>query len=1346
MDPGHEGSGYTTDPTVTLVAIDGEGYGDILQTPFIDALDTSVYGKISFKRIANTRIANAEAFKLFLRITDPDPPFSTSRTMVVMNYKFPISAFRFTMNGSKVNSKIISVQDAGSYDEPNASAPYFGTYYGEFDIYNLIIQGGIHAADQATYNDNSKMNDCDVWRTVYDFANWSGHTTDDIWFTNSWNFPAIAPQTNLISIYCTSNDSLTSPQIAVRSQYQRDYWRNATSVSPEPGANSNYYLNHTLSSTVDGRDLTGSTIVNSLDISVPSYGIQVGNLSGFIDDITQYKINGGSPISIATPLDITNAVNYVSNGSGGTAHSHLTGDRVTSIDIDNNGSGYTVPPRISIPSGATAVSRLKGYADFVKVTTRGTGYASGTTTIVGHDKFGNTGTLVFTPTISSGQITAISVSGGNDAFIGWIPASATTSVSSGTVNTTITDRGYGYISAPFVTITDGIHTVHPASHIDSKGRVTSVDSIAFAGTTATVTFAAVETITITSSAGGNGATAELYIRYDKLYDIEVTNGGSGYGGAPAVTVEDTKVINIEPVINFYDGRTNTWLNNIQSDLTIRYFITQNLYSDLLEYDDSLNNFTSSNARNKVFIERNNNIIGSSISSISSFVAGSGYTPGSYTINVPDGLGGILNYHISVGGSIDSASVNTPGIEYNGAGSVSVPGGVGGKLNYNVTGTLGDHKIITNGRFDTHIVMGGTLESSVYYTNSDLTTFSQTFSILINSWKMKPSYTNTDVIRTRESIFTDQQLFPTEILFVQTRTNFVPVTNTSATPTANDDLYKTLTTCRQLVSDITTSSVTIPVNIYFSKQIYLQSDFVTLSSLAKKYVTPCYPNYNVADLDYIFYSDSFSRFADSVNRSFSNYFLRNSVSAPPATTVICSVELDYSSTPYQTTTQTETMKNSKSLTLVVETPYGGDPSQFYLGNGITSRVYSLQYNNGITTTSRVQATTKSFIHPTLSKTCTLVESSVGSEYYYTLSINNNVPLEGNTYSDNTLNFTYNDGVDILTIAQPVTTNGFSATGWTDLNTSVFAVPTVSGIETYIPSFDLTKYLSIYYYKTNKTTSEDLIRNPFNSTLDKFFYRLFQYMITGPLGHVPAGVGDSYDNLHNPEVDFSSSKCRRSGRPEHFGKRHKVCVYKDLETSPSFWATNKLMRTPIMLNMDYRYTLPRNNKNGLPQSLLDLIASEDELIVDKLLFRFFIGDIRMSARITYYSNDFHQISNCSAAMINYSGFTWFDNNGTYTSGYNNVFLANTILTSKLFTHLSSSNATCKQFINSMNTHYTDIAGGIIGNYKNYLASTWNQSSKEFSDWFVARVNHIKAVTLILSPTATLNQFITAYNSMY
>jgi len=70
-----------------------------------------------------------------------------------------------------------------------------------------------------------------------------------------------------------------------------------------------------------------------------------------------------------------------------TAHSHLTGDAVTSVDIDDGGSGYTTAPTVTFSggggTGAVATATITGDAvTAINVTSGGSGYTSAPTVTI----------------------------------------------------------------------------------------------------------------------------------------------------------------------------------------------------------------------------------------------------------------------------------------------------------------------------------------------------------------------------------------------------------------------------------------------------------------------------------------------------------------------------------------------------------------------------------------------------------------------------------------------------------------------------------------------------------------------------------------------------------------------------------------------------------------------------------------------------------------------------------------------------------------------------------------------------------------------------------------------------
>lgn len=142
----------------------------------------------------------------------------------------------------------------------------------------------------------------------------------------------------------------------------------------------------------------------SFCVQLQSYQRACSNVSGGISDIAffdPYDFNftqGNAVNGVAQPYSAIAA--RTSGGTGGAATAVLTSAAVTSANVTNGGSGYTVAPAVTFTGGggsgaaATAVV-VNGVITAINITSGGTGYTS-------------VPTIGFTPATNNGKIYPVS--------------------------------------------------------------------------------------------------------------------------------------------------------------------------------------------------------------------------------------------------------------------------------------------------------------------------------------------------------------------------------------------------------------------------------------------------------------------------------------------------------------------------------------------------------------------------------------------------------------------------------------------------------------------------------------------------------------------------------------------------------------------------------------------------------------------------------------------------------------------------------------------------------------------------------------------------------------------------
>ena len=241
--------------------------------------------------------------------------------------------------------------------------------------------------------------------------------------------------------------------------------------------------------------LAPSTISTKNSIAAGPIGTWVNGVS-----VWSYKSSLTKTFGPVTSIDITNAgqdydaaspptITVSGGGGSGATASVVVDGSITSIQVDNGGSGYTSSPLVSIVggggSGAAATAIItKGVVSRILMNSGGTGYTSQPSiTIVGGGGAGATATAAV-----RGPIRSISVDAGGASYT----SKPTVSLSSGQgavaqaivnngriISIAIISAGSGYTTAPEVSIQgDGFGAIARAT-IDTDGenagRVTGIE-------------------------------------------------------------------------------------------------------------------------------------------------------------------------------------------------------------------------------------------------------------------------------------------------------------------------------------------------------------------------------------------------------------------------------------------------------------------------------------------------------------------------------------------------------------------------------------------------------------------------------------------------------------------------------------------------------------------------------------------------------------------------------------------------------------------------------------------------------------------------------------------------------
>jgi hypothetical protein len=239
------------------------------------------------------------------------------------------------------------------------------------------------------------------------------------------------------------------------------------------------------------------------------------------------------------------AANLVSVGSLG------------AIAITNPGAGYVTPPAVTVsaPNEANGVqatvvasiSNNAGTVQSVTVTAAGSGYTRGATVTIEPPKSPYGVQATASAILSANTVVAISVTNPGYGYNTAPNVTITANTGSGATATavlgngivsglTVTEAGSGYTSAPTITIdaapAGGTNATAIASYITFK--VGTIGAVLTSGGSG---YTSAPTVTITPApVGGTNAAATAVVFGGQVTAIIVTNPGAGYTSAPTITL------------------------------------------------------------------------------------------------------------------------------------------------------------------------------------------------------------------------------------------------------------------------------------------------------------------------------------------------------------------------------------------------------------------------------------------------------------------------------------------------------------------------------------------------------------------------------------------------------------------------------------------------------------------------------------------------------------------------------------------------------------------------------------------------------------------------------------------
>lgn len=272
--------------------------------------------------------------------------------------------------------------------------------------------------------------------------------------------------------------------------------------------------------------------------------------------------SGNVTAYIGKQLSNNHYIFTTATGSGATATAHLSGNAVSTVTVTAAGSGYHQSPTVIFYNGdgtgaaATTVS-LKAVS--ATVVAGGSGYAVGNTITLTNGVVLTVATLVntdhvatvtvTTPGSFSGSLASNPVSQASTSGSG---TGATFNVSYGINTITVTSGGSGYVFAPSVKIVDN-GVSHACKLVQGSpsgvGQAEVVVTPFFDKTatgTATISGGVVTKVTITDGGSGytsapaitfgSGAASATAVITQFVDHINVTAGGTGYVEPPKVTL------------------------------------------------------------------------------------------------------------------------------------------------------------------------------------------------------------------------------------------------------------------------------------------------------------------------------------------------------------------------------------------------------------------------------------------------------------------------------------------------------------------------------------------------------------------------------------------------------------------------------------------------------------------------------------------------------------------------------------------------------------------------------------------------------------------------------------------
>lgn len=231
----------------------------------------------------------------------------------------------------------------------------------------------------------------------------------------------------------------------------------------------------------DGSPVTVTISGGGATVDATAEAVWSGLSVGVID-----RISGGSDYNYAPTVTFSEPDLPFGVQATGVAIIDPARGEVTAINVTNPGSGYILPPTITLEAGggAAAVAHLQGGSVIsFNILTEGAEYAYPPTVVIGANVTGGGSGAEGTAILSNGRVIGIEITNGGSGYISapdvqlvsGTGASAYAHVTDGSITGfTVTDGGHGFTGSPRVIITSADGGGAVATATVENGRITGV--------------------------------------------------------------------------------------------------------------------------------------------------------------------------------------------------------------------------------------------------------------------------------------------------------------------------------------------------------------------------------------------------------------------------------------------------------------------------------------------------------------------------------------------------------------------------------------------------------------------------------------------------------------------------------------------------------------------------------------------------------------------------------------------------------------------------------------------------------------------------------------------------------